>query len=199
MIKSLSKTITFYVGVLLMFLGGIFFIIISDLTFKNNAGNLIVAVLLCFGSAIVFFFSNNFVEKPVVMYVMKGIGLALAVGLIIYYHLFQGSEFYVAAIEKLRQYGVSKAADYNAAKASIPVVLAFSYVSMAAQAANIVLTAVFKDDVVKKKEEQPIPQAEEGGESESTELETAETAPEADAKEAETPAIAEAATDVAKE
>jgi len=172
MIKSLSKTITFYVGVLVMFLGGIFFMLISDLTFNNNAGNLIIAVLLCFGSAIVFFFSNNFNEKPVIMYVMKGIGLALAVGLIIYYHLFRGSEFYLAAIEKLRRYGVSKQSEYNAAKASVIVALVFSYIAAAAQAANIVLTAVLKEDVSNNKGQQELPITDE---AEAVNLETTET------------------------
>ncbi len=179
MIKSLSKTITFLVGVLVMFLGGIFFMLISDLTFNNNAGNLIFSVLLCFGSAIVFFFSNNFNEKPVVMYVMKGIGLALAVGLIIYYHLFRVSEFYLAAIEKLRRYGVSKASEYNAAKASVIVALVFSYIAAVAQAANIVLTAVLKDDVSDKKAQQePLPSDEtEVAEAETAESETVATEP----------------------
>lgn len=146
MIKSLFKTITFYVGVLAMFLGGIIFIIMSDLTFHNDSVHMIGTVLLCFGSAILFFFSNNFVEKPVSMYVMKGIGLALAVGLVVYYHLFSVSEFYLSAIDKLKQYGELKAAEYAAGKASVVVALAFAYLGMAGQIANIVLTAVFKDD-----------------------------------------------------
>lgn len=154
MVKSLSKTITFYIGVLTMFVGGIIFMIMSDLTFNNNAGNLIIAVLLCFGSAIVFFFANNFLEKPVIMYVMKGIGLALSIGLIVYYHVFQGSEFYIAAVEKLRQAGILKATEYSAAKASVIVALVFSYIALAAQVANVVLTAVLKeDDAVAKEEE----------------------------------------------
>ena len=70
MLKSKLKNITLFIGVLIMFTGGLIFIVMSDLTFKNNSGNLIISVLLCFGSAIVFFFSNNFNEKPVVLFIM---------------------------------------------------------------------------------------------------------------------------------
>lgn len=146
MLKSVSKTVTFLVGVLAMFVGGILFIIMSDLTFKNNSGHLIIVVLLCFGSAITFFFSNNFAEKPIVMYVLKGLGLALAIGLVIYYHWFSKTEFYLNAVEKLRRYGEEKATEYAGAKASIVVALVFAYIAMLVQAANIVLTAVLKED-----------------------------------------------------
>lgn len=147
MLKSLSKIITFIAGVLTMFVGGIIFIIMSDLTFKNNSGNLIIVVLLCFGSAIAFFFSNNFAEKPIVMYVLKGIGLALAIGSVIYFHLFSVSEFYLAEVERLRRYGAEKASEYAGALASVPVALVFCYLAVVTQASNIVLTAVLKDDV----------------------------------------------------
>lgn len=147
MLKSRLKNITFFVGVLTMFIGGLIFVIMSDLTFQNNSGNLIITVLLCFGSAIVFFFANNFIERPVVMYVMKGIGLALAIGLIAYYHYFSTSEFYIAAVEKLRKAGIAKQAEYAGAQASIIIALAFSYVATVVQIVNVVFTAVLKDDV----------------------------------------------------
>ncbi len=146
MLKSKLKNITLFIGVLIMFTGGLIFIVMSDLTFKNNSGNLIISVLLCFGSAIVFFFSNNFNEKPVVMFIMKGLGLALAIGLIVYYHLFSTSNFYVEALEKLRKAGLAKKTEYEAAKASIIIALVFSYLATAVQAANIVLTATLKED-----------------------------------------------------
>lgn len=146
MLKSRIKNITFLIGVLTMFVGGLIFIVMSDLTFKNNSGNLIITVLLCFGSAIIFFFANNFIEKPVIMYVMKGIGLALAIGLIVYYHWFSTSEYYIAAVEKLRKAGLAKKKEYASAKASIVIALVFSYIGMAVQAANTVLMVVLKDD-----------------------------------------------------
>ena len=154
MVKTLSKTISFYIGVLSMFVGGIIFVLMSDLTFSNSADNLIISVLLCFGSAIIFFFANDYMEKPWAMYLMKGIGLALAVGLIIYYHLFSQGDFYLAAVEKLRRAGIKDAGRYQAALASIPVVLALSCLAMVAQAVNIVLTATLGEDIVKKDQPQ---------------------------------------------
>ena len=153
MIKTRLKNITFLIGVLTMFAGGLLFVVMSDLTFKNNSGNLIITVLLCFGSAIIFFFANNFLEKPVAMYIMKGVGLALAIGLVAYYHWFSTSEFYTAAVERLRKAGLLKQKEYAGAKVSIIIALVFSYIAMAVQATNIVLTAVLKDDEVSREED----------------------------------------------
>lgn len=166
MLKSRIKNITFFIGVLTMFVGGLIFVVMSDLTFKNDSGNLIITVLLCFGSAIFFFFANNFIERPVVMYVMKGIGLALAIGLIVYYHLFSTSEFYLTAVDKLKKAGLAAKASYEAAKASIIIALVFSYVAAAVQAVNVALTATLKEDDMiresrneKAEQEQPAQEA----------------------------------------
>lgn len=153
MLKSQFKNITFLIGVLTMFVGGLIFMVMSDITFHNNSGNLIVSVLLCFGSAIIFFFANNFNEKPAIMYLMKGIGLALAIGLVVYYHWFKGSEYYFNELETLRKAGLVKANQYAGAKASIVIAMVFAYVATAVLAANIVLTATLKDDVEKREEQ----------------------------------------------
>ncbi|MDE7454235.1 MAG: hypothetical protein K2M64_00200 [Clostridia bacterium] len=186
MLKSRIKNVTFFIGVLTMFIGGLIFVIMSDLTFKNTSGNLIISVLLCFGSAIIFFFANNYNERPVVMYIMKAIGLALAIGLIVYFHWFSTSTFYTEAVETLRKGGIRTEIEYAGAKATMPIALAFTYVATVFQATNIVLTATLKDDIAHSEEnnaeltqEQP---TEETIPAEMQQEQPAEVVTEADAK-----------------
>ena len=137
-----------------MFVGGIIFVLMSDLTYLTaftDDGNapsiyLIATVLLAFGSAVIFFFANNYVEKPWAMYLMKGIGLALGVGLIIYYHWFSGCKDYINAMNKLQNYGLAKASVYAASKACIIITLILAYIAVVVQAVNIVLTATLNED-----------------------------------------------------
>ena len=158
MAKTLSKNITFYIGALTMFFVGVFYMLASDLAFNNNAFDLIVAVLLSFGSAILFFLSASFNEKPVIMFVFKGIALALAIGFVIYIHCYQsGFSFgYLADPEKVPNYpsildtfrkgGASKAGKLAMTQATVIITIVLSYVSIAAQAANTVLVATIKED-----------------------------------------------------
>ena len=166
MAKSLAKNIMFYIAILTMFVGGILFVLMSDLTycteFKIDANPpvknapsiyLIGAVLLSFGSAILFFFSNNYAEKPWAMYLMKGLGVALGIGLIGYYHWFSGCNDYVNAMTRLENFGIAKESVYVASKACIIVSLALAYIGTAAEATSIALTAILKDDIDKGNKE----------------------------------------------
>ncbi|MCM1289937.1 MAG: hypothetical protein NC132_03800 [Corallococcus sp.] len=144
--KSLSKLITFLIGVISMFLAGVLYMIMSDLSFGNTSVWLIIATLLSFGGAICFFFSNNFLEKPVVMYVMRGIGLALSVGFVIFLHCFHNTEYFVGKIEGFINEGLKGEGALAASKATMIISYIFAYIGMVAQAANVVLVAVLKED-----------------------------------------------------
>ena len=84
--KVLDKTrsISFIVGATLLAVVGIVFLVLSDLGLKNKAVWLLVSVLLSFGSSIVCFFSETVKDKPKLVYLLKGIALALAIGFIVY-------------------------------------------------------------------------------------------------------------------
>ncbi len=139
------QKITYLIGVLAMFVAAVFYMLMSDLSFYNTADRLIVSVLLAFGSAIFFFLSVNFAEKPAVMWIFKGLGLAMGIGFVIYVHLFQHSEFYLNVLDTFEKKGISGEADLVNSRMTMIVTLVLSYIAIAAQAANIVLVAVVKE------------------------------------------------------
>ena len=146
---DLPQKITNYIGAFVMLLTGVAYMIMSDVYFNNTSDRLIVAVLLSFGSAALFFASATFNEKPVLRYIFKGCGLALAIGFVVYIHLFSVSEWYLAVLEKLRGFGLKKATEYMMSKVTIIMALVLGYISIVAQASNVVVEAVIKDDTNK--------------------------------------------------
>lgn len=144
--KNLIKNILFYIGTFAMFLAGVLFVIMSDLSIKNTSDRLIVSVLFSFGSAIAFFLANSLADKPKAMYVVKGIALALAVAFVVYIHVFSNGQFYTAAVDKLIRGGLSTQGQLATARATIILALILGYISTLAQAANIACVALFKED-----------------------------------------------------
>lgn len=156
--NNAPQRITYLIGALAMFFAGVFYMFMSDLAFNSNSFDLIVAVLLSFGGAILFFLSATFSEKPTVMWVFKGVGIALSVLFVVYVHTYQaGFSFgkladpekilnYPEMLEVFRKRGVSGEADLIKSQMTIIVALVFSYIAIVAQAANTALEAVFKEE-----------------------------------------------------
>ena len=137
---------TYYIGALTMFVAAVFYLLMSDLAFNNTADNLIIATLLSFGSAILFFLSANFGEKPIVMYLLKGLGIALGIGFVVYLHLFQGTEYYLGKLDEFDRAGPNGVSSLVKTQITMIVTLVLSYISVVAQVANTVLVAVIKED-----------------------------------------------------
>ena len=141
------QKISHYVGSLTMFVAAVFYMLMSDLSFNNTADRLIIAVLLSFGSAILFFLSANYGEKPVLMYVFKEVAKFLAVGFVVYIHFFMRSKYYlVDVIETLEKAGLSKVKELAMTRATMIISLVLGYVSIVAQSANTVIVATTKDE-----------------------------------------------------
>lgn len=141
------QKISHYVGALTMFVAAVFYMLMSDLTFNNTADRLIIAVLLSFGSAILFFLSSNLNEKPVLMFLFKEIAKFLAVGFVVYIHFFMKSQYYlVDVIEKMEKAGLSKVKELVMTRATMVISLVLGYVSIVAQSANTILVATLKED-----------------------------------------------------
>ncbi|MCH5153099.1 MAG: hypothetical protein J1F68_03995 [Clostridiales bacterium] len=141
------QKLTLFIGALTMFVAAVFYLLMADLAFNNTASRLIVSVLLSFGSAILFFLSANFNEKPAIMYLFKALGIALGIGFVVYIHLFQTMDtYYLGKLDEFRKAGVAKAKELAMSEATMIVTLVLSYVSVVAQVANTVLVAVIKED-----------------------------------------------------
>ena len=146
--KVLDKTrsISFIVGATLLAVVGIVFLVLSDLGLKNKAVWLLVSVLLSFGSSIVCFFSETVKDKPKLVYLLKGIALALAIGFIVYLYLFFQSEICttIKASHKFAMYVGSKRVEISRLDIkNLTQVISFvlGYAGVAIQAANIGLNA----------------------------------------------------------
>lgn len=135
-IFTLVKKITLYVGLLTMFVAGIYYMFVSDTAYGNQASALIVASILSLGSAGCYFASTNMKDFPVKQIVLRSIGLALGIGFILFLHLSTNSDFYQSITP-------SKVAARNA---TTVVSLVLGYLALVAQAANLVLICVIPED-----------------------------------------------------
>lgn len=81
---KLLKTFFYCVGNFAVVLSGLVYILFTDLKFYNTAPWLLGASVLAFGSGICGLFSANFKENKVVMFILKGVSVALSVGLIVF-------------------------------------------------------------------------------------------------------------------
>ena len=145
--NELPHNVTLYIGALTMFVAAVFFMLMSDLSFNNTSSRLIVATLLSFGSAILFFLSASFNERPTIMYLFKGLGLALAIGFVVYLHLFQAFDsYYLGKLDEFQKAGIAGKSGLAKTQATVIVTLILSYIALVAQVANTVLVAVIKED-----------------------------------------------------
>ena len=145
--NELPQKLSLYIGALTMFFAAVFFMLMADLSFNNTSSSLIVATLLSFGSAILFFLSANYGEKLKIMYSLKAVGVLLALGFIVYIHWFMNFDaYYLGKLDEFVKKGASGVADLAKTKATVIVTLILSYVSLVAQVANTVLVAVIKDE-----------------------------------------------------
>lgn len=80
----LLKTIVFLIGVIGMFVAGLFYILAGDMLLTIQSLWLMVAIVLSFGSAICAFVSGSFKERKKIMYILKSIALGLAVAFIVF-------------------------------------------------------------------------------------------------------------------
>lgn len=126
---ALIKKITFLVGILAMFCGAIFYMVLSDLGFGNEASWLIIATILSMGSVICQFFSTNMKDRPVTQIILRSVATVVGIGFILFSHLFMGTDFYNGISYKY----------VDSRNVCMVVTLILSYVSVVAQVANLAL------------------------------------------------------------
>lgn len=140
------QKITHYVGALTMFVVGVLYMLLSDLTFNNTADRLIISTLLSFGSAIVFFLSANYADRRILTFILKVLGILLGIGFVVYIHYFQNTEYFLGVLEDFRKKGISGQSDLVTSQLTIILTLVLGYISLAGMIANTVLVAVIKED-----------------------------------------------------
>lgn len=90
--KNLLKDLSFFIGGILLLATGLVYVLITDLYLSNSSQYLLIGTLFAFGGSITFLLSNNYKHKLKIFYIMKGIGIILSIGFIIFLFLFMNAK-----------------------------------------------------------------------------------------------------------
>lgn len=93
-IVGLMKNLSFFIGGITVMVTGLIYVLLTDLYLGNSSTYLLAGVLLAFSGSICFILSNNFKNRKAVFYVLKGIGMAMTIGFIIFLFLFMKTDLY---------------------------------------------------------------------------------------------------------
>lgn len=141
--KTLFKTITYFVGSLLIILVGLLFVLITDLYMKNTSGWLFFDIILSFGAGALFLFSESFKHKRGLFYLFKGLGILVTVVFVIYLFKFKASDIFLPKIT-LKLF--KNAQGYYPQVSSLGVYFSWivlGFVTLATQFTNVVLNVIF--------------------------------------------------------
>lgn len=96
MTRATIKTIVYYAATISIFVAGLVYMLMSDLTFGNSSQWLILSVIFSFGSGICAFVSAKLKDKIVPYYILKGSAIALAIAYIVFLILFTNTTAYTS-------------------------------------------------------------------------------------------------------
>lgn len=137
MSKELLKKLSFSIGGVAIFVAGLIFAVMGDLSVKSSSFWLIGGILLTFGSGVCVVLGDIFKEKPTVMWVMKGVALGLAVAYI---------GFMVGFNISTANANSTKPEILTANTVLLVLTLVFTVIAIAAQTLDVVLTATVKEE-----------------------------------------------------
>lgn len=98
MTRATIKTIVYYAATISIFVAGLVYMLMSDITFGNSSQWLILSVLFSFGSGICLFFSVRIKEKIVPYYILKGSAIVLAIAYLVFLILFTKTTAYTSVV-----------------------------------------------------------------------------------------------------
>ncbi|HCY49526.1 MAG TPA: hypothetical protein DHU79_04605, partial [Clostridiales bacterium] len=96
MTRATIKTIVYYAATISIFVAGLVYMLMSDLTFGNSSQWLILSVIFSFGSGVCAFVSAKLKDKIVPYYILKGSAIALAIAYIVFLILFTNTTAYTS-------------------------------------------------------------------------------------------------------
>ncbi len=135
--KLLVKNISLFAGGTLVFLAGLFYVLMTDLKMNNTATWLFIGIILAFGSSIMFLFCESAKEKHVPYFILKGSSILLAIGYVVFLFVFKGSKI-VTSInleDKIAQ-----------ANAIILISVIIAIIGLVCQLVNLVFSYLLKDE-----------------------------------------------------
>ncbi|MCM1195083.1 MAG: hypothetical protein NC099_03650 [Corallococcus sp.] len=154
--KPLIKNIMFYVGVAAIFAAGMLYVLLADWMLTTQSLWLMLAILLSVGSAVCAVLSERFKEKPKALYALKGVAIGLAVCLVAFFAIYlsialaPAREISSDASSIVKSFAIKSVAGSkrNTVYTLIVfiIVIVFAVISLAAQIADLVLTATIKEE-----------------------------------------------------
>lgn len=93
-IIGLVKNLSFFIGGIGVMVTGLLYVLITDLYLGNTSVYLLLGILLAFAGSICCILSNNFKNKPVAFYILRGIGIAMSIGFIVFLFVYMGTDLY---------------------------------------------------------------------------------------------------------
>ena len=92
--KLLVKQISLFSGGGLVFLAGLFYVLMTDLKMNNSATWLFIGIILAFGGSILFMLCESTKEKPKLLYPLKGLSVLISLGYVVFLFLFKNTSVY---------------------------------------------------------------------------------------------------------
>ena len=94
---GLVRNLSFFIGGILIMVTGLVYVLTTDLYLGNSSKYLLLGILLAFAGSICFILSNSYKNKPTVFYILKGVGVVMSIGFIIFLFVFMGTDLYSKA------------------------------------------------------------------------------------------------------
>ncbi len=135
--KQLVKNISLFAGGTLVFLAGLFYVLMTDLKMSNTATWLFIGIIPAFGSSIMFLFCENAKEKHVPYFILKGSSVLLSICYVAFLFVFKGSKIVtsISLEDKIAQ-----------ANAIIWISIIIGLLGIVCQAVNVIFSYLLKDE-----------------------------------------------------
>ena len=92
--KGLLKNLTFFIGGIALLVTGLLYVLITDLYLSNTSVYLLLGIILALSGSICFILSDSFKGKLKVFYILKGIGIFMSIGFIVFLFLYMKTDLF---------------------------------------------------------------------------------------------------------
>ena len=145
--QSKLKTIAYMSGGLALIVGGLIYVLLSDLLLLNTAQWLFFGIAFAFGSGFAAILSESLKSRAKWFYIVKGVGVACAIMFIVAIFLYASharSAENITEVIKVKGYTTPKTKGLITTTEVFGLV--FGFAGLLAQGANITLNAVYGID-----------------------------------------------------
>lgn len=96
--KSLYRTLSINLGGLLVLAGGLLFLLVADVSIHLGSFDLFLVIFTAIAGGILFLVAEYLKDRPIPFYILKGLGIVLSIGFIVYLFIFTATNVTFAKI-----------------------------------------------------------------------------------------------------